>query len=109
VSGLDQDKMQQLLEFCPTPRAARNDIAGFDETSRESEDDLEVDHALAEMMTLLQDKAGLSQFQTRRSCRAPYATIKTRCVLAAIFGSLGLNGLADDMGLGKSARDCPTG
>jgi len=48
-------------------------------------------------MTLCKTKAGLSH-QTRRSCRAPYATIKKRGVLAAIFEALGLNGcLADDM------------
>jgi len=57
------------------------------------------------MMTLLQDKSRLEPIQTRRSCRAPYATIKKRGVSWLQYLGLGLNGcLADDMGLGKSAQ-----
>jgi len=89
---LDQDKMQQLLEFWQSHAQEQPEMTLLDlmKLAAESEDELEVDHddALAEMMTLCKTKAGLSQFQTRRSCRAPYATIKTRCVLAAILEAL---------------------
>jgi len=80
---LDQNKMQQLLEFWQSHAQEQPEmLLDLMKLAAESEEELEVDHddALAEMMTLLQDKAGLSQFQTRRSCRHPTRLSKTRCV-----------------------------
>ena len=106
---LDQDKMQQLLEFWQSHAQEQPEMTLLDLMKlAASEDDLEVDHddALAEMMTKLQDKSKLEPIPDPPKLQGTLREYQKRGVSwLQYLDALGLNGcLADDMGLGKSAQ-----
>jgi SNF2 family DNA or RNA helicase len=107
---LDRDKMQQLLEFWQSHAQEQPEMTLLDlmKLAAESEEELEVDHddALAEMMTLLQDKSRLEPIPDPPKLQGTLRDYQKRGVSwLQYLEALGLNGcLADDMGLGKSAQ-----
>lgn len=106
---LDQDKMQQMLEFWQSHAQEQPEMTLLDLMKlAASEDELEVDHndALAEMMTKLQDISKLEPIPNPPKLQGTLREYQKRGVAwLQYLETLGLNGcLADDMGLGKSAQ-----
>lgn len=107
---LDQDKMQQLLEFWQSHGQEQPEMTLLDlmKMVAESEDELEVDHedAIAEMMVKLQDKSKLEPISDPPKLQGTLREYQKRGVSwLQYLEQLGLNGcLADDMGLGKSVQ-----
>ncbi|WP_110987286.1 DEAD/DEAH box helicase [Acaryochloris thomasi] len=109
---LDQDKMQQMLEFWKT-RQAENPEMSLLEIMRlgaDGGDDLELDfnrdQSLAEMMAKLHDKSQLDTIADPEQLQGTLRDYQKRGVSWLHYlEQLGLNGcLADDMGLGKTVQ-----
>jgi SNF2 family DNA or RNA helicase len=107
---LDQDKMQQMLEFWQSHAQEQPEMTLLDlmKLGAESEDELEIDHddTLAAMMTKLQDKSKLEPIPDPPKLQGSLREYQKRGVSwLQYLEALGLNGcLADDMGLGKSVQ-----
>jgi len=107
---LDQEKMQQMLEFWQSHAQEQPEMTLLDlmKLGAEAEDELEVDHddSLAEMMTKLQDKSKLEPIPDPPKLQGSLREYQKRGVSwLQYLEALGLNGcLADDMGLGKSVQ-----
>ncbi len=107
---LDQDKMQQMLEFWQSHAQEQPEMTLLDlmKLAAASEDELEVDHdeSLAAMMTKLQDKSRLEPIPDPPKLQGTLREYQKRGVSwLQYLEALGLNGcLADDMGLGKSVQ-----
>lgn len=107
---LDQNKMQQLLEFWQSHTKDQPEMTLLDvmKLTVESEDELEVAHDdfLAEMMAKLQDKSKLEAIPDPSKLQGTLREYQKRGVAwLQYLENLGLNGcLADDMGLGKSIQ-----
>ncbi|MGG6240133.1 DEAD/DEAH box helicase [Nodosilinea sp. AN01ver1] len=110
---LDQDKMQQMLEFWQQQQAKNPEMSLLDFmrlTSGETDDDLEVefdrDDALATMLTQLSDKTRLELTPDPAQLQGTLRDYQKRGLSWLHYlENLGLNGcLADDMGLGKTVQ-----
>lgn len=107
---LDQDKMQQLLEFWQShgDEQPAMSLLEFMQRSAEVGDEWEVEHddVLSEMMSKLQDKSQLEPIADDLNLQGTLREYQKRGVSwLQYLESLGLNGcLADDMGLGKSVQ-----
>jgi SNF2 family DNA or RNA helicase len=110
---LDQDKMQQMLEFWQQQQAENPEMSLLDFmrlTSGEADDSLEVefdrDDALANMLTQLSDKTRLKLTPDPDQLRGHLRDYQKRGLSWLHYlENLGLNGcLADDMGLGKTIQ-----
>ncbi|MBD1834728.1 DEAD/DEAH box helicase [Cyanobacteria bacterium FACHB-472] len=107
---LDQEKMQQMLEFWQNNAKDQPEMTLTDlmKLAAESENELEVEHdqTLAEMMAKLQDKSKLEPIENPPQLQGNLREYQKRGVSwLQYLENLGLNGcLADDMGLGKSVQ-----
>jgi SNF2 family DNA or RNA helicase len=109
---LDQDKMQQMLEFWQKHQHEQPELTLLDfmRLSGGSEDgiELEVDHdaTLAEMLNKLNDKSHLEILPDPKTLQGTLRTYQKRGLAWLHYlETLGLNGcLADDMGMGKSLQ-----
>ncbi|MGB3199862.1 MAG: DEAD/DEAH box helicase, partial [Nodosilinea sp.] len=110
---LDQDKMQQMLEFWQQQQAENPEMSLLDFmrlTSGEADDDLEVefdrDDALTTMLTQLSDKTRLELTPDPDQLQGNLRDYQKRGLSWLHYlENLGLNGcLADDMGLGKTVQ-----
>ncbi len=110
---LDQDKMQQMLEFWQQQQAENPEMSLLDFmrlTSGEADDELEVefdrDDALATMLTQLSDKTRLELTPDPAQLQGNLRDYQKRGLSWLHYlENLGLNGcLADDMGLGKTIQ-----
>ncbi|MEP0903881.1 DEAD/DEAH box helicase [Leptolyngbya subtilissima ST-M1] len=110
---LDQDKMQQMLEFWQQQQAENPEMSLLDFmrlTSGETDDSLEVefdrDDALATMLTQLSDKTRLELTPNPDQLQGNLRDYQKRGLSWLHYlENLGLNGcLADDMGLGKTIQ-----
>ncbi|WP_035987519.1 DEAD/DEAH box helicase [Leptolyngbya sp. KIOST-1] len=110
---LDQDKMQQMLEFWQQQQATNPEMSLLDFmrlTSGEADDSLEVefdrDDALAAMLTQLSDKTRLELTPDPDQLQGSLRDYQKRGLSWLHYlENLGLNGcLADDMGLGKTVQ-----
>ncbi len=107
---IDQDKMQQLLEFWQSHENEQPEMTllEFLQKSAEVEDEWEVEHdqALSSMMAKLQDKSQLEPISELTNLQGTLREYQKRGVSWLHYlECLGLNGcLADDMGLGKSVQ-----
>jgi SNF2 family DNA or RNA helicase len=109
---LDQDKMQQMLEFWQKQQAAQPEVtlAELMKLSTTDDDDVELvvnhDRALMEMLQRLQEKTQMEEIADPEQFQGTLRPYQRRGVSWLIYlESVGLNGcLADDMGMGKSAQ-----
>jgi len=107
---LDQQKMQQMLEFWHKHGSDTSEIALTDlmKQAVEQEDELEVEHdaALAAMLAKLYNHTELKPIANPRSLKGKLRAYQKRGVAwLQYLEQLGLNGcLADDMGLGKTIQ-----
>ena len=110
---LDQDKMQQMLEFWKTQQAENPEMSLMDFIKLTAEGDgeeLEVEcdrnDALAEMLEKLGDKGQLQPVEDPETFQGHLREYQKRGVSwLQYLEQLGLNGcLADDMGLGKTVQ-----
>lgn len=109
---LDQDKMQQMLEFWKTQQAENPDMTLLDfmRMTAEGGEDVEVhfnrDKTLAQMLKQLQDKSKLDAISDPETLQGTLREYQKRGVSWLHYlEQLGLNGcLADDMGLGKTVQ-----
>jgi len=110
---LDQDKMQQMLEFWKTQQAENPDMSLMDFIKLTAEgdgDELEVEcdrnDALAEMLEKLSNKGQLQPVDDPATFQGHLREYQKRGVSwLQYLEQLGLNGcLADDMGLGKTVQ-----
>ncbi len=110
---LDQDKMQQMLEFWQQQQATNPEMSLLDFmrlTSSSDDDDLEVDFerddALTAMLTQLNDKTRLELTPDPDQLQGNLRDYQKRGLSWLHYlENLGLNGcLADDMGLGKTIQ-----
>ncbi|MBW4465182.1 MAG: DEAD/DEAH box helicase [Pegethrix bostrychoides GSE-TBD4-15B] len=108
---LDQDQMQQMLEFWKSHKQEHPELSLIDFVKLMAEgDDFEVelshDQALAEMLSKLNDKSGLEVLPDPQQFQGQLREYQKRGVSwISYLESIGFNGcLADDMGLGKSAQ-----
>jgi hypothetical protein len=110
---LDQDKMQQMLEFWKTQQAENPEMSLMDFIKLTAEGDgeeLEVEcdrnDALAEMLAKLGDKGQLQPVEDPETFQGHLREYQKRGVSwLQYLEQLGLNGcLADDMGLGKTVQ-----
>lgn len=109
---LDQDKMQQMLEFWKTQQAENPDMTLLDfmRMTAEGGDDVEVDFnrdkTLSQMLKQLQDKSKLDAISDPETLQGNLREYQKRGVSWLHYlEQLGLNGcLADDMGLGKTVQ-----
>ena len=110
---LDQDKMQQMLEFWKTQQQENPELSLLDFiklTAGGEEDDLEVEcdrqDALADMLTKLGDKSQLHPVDDPNTFHGKLREYQKRGVSwMQYLEEVGLNGcLADDMGLGKTVQ-----
>ncbi|MEM7066449.1 MAG: DEAD/DEAH box helicase [Cyanobacteria bacterium P01_B01_bin.77] len=109
---LDQDKMQQMLEFWKTHQAENPELSliEFMKLTAAKDDELEVEcdrkDALADMLNKLGDKSRLQPVDTPDSFEGQLREYQKRGVSwLQYMEQLGLNGcLADDMGLGKTVQ-----
>ncbi|WOD41705.1 DEAD/DEAH box helicase [Nodosilinea sp. E11] len=110
---LDQDKMQQMLEFWQQQQAENPEMSLLDFmrlTSGEADDSLEVefdrDDTLATMLTQLSDKTRLELTPDPDQLQGNLRDYQKRGLSWLHYlENLGLNGcLADDMGLGKTIQ-----
>lgn len=107
---LDQQKMQQMLEFWQKHTEEKPEIKLLDfvKMSASLEDELEVEHdsILSDLMGKLQDKSQLTMVGDIPQLQGTLRDYQKRGVSwLQYLENLGLNGcLADDMGLGKSVQ-----
>ncbi|MEM1369786.1 MAG: DEAD/DEAH box helicase, partial [Cyanobacteria bacterium P01_H01_bin.15] len=110
---LDQDKMQQMLEFWKTQQQENPELSLLDfmkVTGQTSDDELEVEcdpkNALTDMLAKLDDKAQLKLAPNPKKFQGKLRDYQKRGLSWLQFlESLSLNGcLADDMGLGKTIQ-----
>ncbi|MGD1950408.1 MAG: DEAD/DEAH box helicase [Leptolyngbyaceae cyanobacterium] len=110
---LDQDKMQQMLEFWKTHQAENPELSLLDFmklTAKSQDGELEVEcdrkDILADMLNKLGDKAQLQPVDNPDSFEGQLREYQKRGVSwLQYLEDLGLNGcLADDMGLGKTVQ-----
>lgn len=107
---LDQEKMQQMLEFWQSHAKEQPEMTLLDfmKLAAAAEDDIEVEHdqTLSEMMAKLEDKSRLEPVQNPPRLQGNLREYQKRGVSwLQYLETLGLNGcLADDMGLGKSVQ-----
>ncbi|MEO1095577.1 MAG: DEAD/DEAH box helicase [Cyanobacteria bacterium J06638_28] len=109
---LDQEKMQQMLEFWKTHQAENPELSLLDfmKLTAEGEEDLEVEcdrqDTLAEMLTQLSDKSHFQAVEDPATFQGKLRAYQKRGVSwLQYLEQLGLNGcLADDMGLGKTVQ-----
>jgi SNF2 family DNA or RNA helicase len=109
---LDQDKMQEMLEFWKKHQQDNPEMSLLDfmKLTAEGGDDLELDVArdqlLSEMMERLSDKSKFEAIADPKQFQGALREYQKRGVSWIHYlENLGLNGcLADDMGLGKSAQ-----
>ncbi|MEM9815973.1 MAG: DEAD/DEAH box helicase [Cyanobacteria bacterium P01_D01_bin.6] len=110
---LDQDKMQQMLEFWKTQQAENPEMSLMDFIKLTAEGDgeeLEVEcdrqDALADMLEKLSDKGQLQPVDDPETFQGHLREYQKRGVSwLQYLEQLGLNGcLADDMGLGKTVQ-----
>jgi SNF2 family DNA or RNA helicase len=110
---LDQDKMQQMLEFWKTQQAENPEMSLMDFiklTAAGDGEELEVEcdrnDALAEMLAKLGDKGQLQPVEDPETFQGHLREYQKRGVSwLQYLEQLGLNGcLADDMGLGKTVQ-----
>ncbi len=109
---LDQDKMQQMLEFWKTQQAENPDMTLLDfmrmtaEGGEDVEVDFDRDQTLAQMLKQLQDKSKLDAIADPETLNGTLREYQKRGVSwLQYLEQLGLNGcLADDMGLGKTVQ-----
>ncbi|NMF85667.1 DEAD/DEAH box helicase [Nodosilinea sp. P-1105] len=110
---LDQDKMQQMLEFWKTQQAENPEMSLMDFiklTAAGDGEELEVDcdrnDALAEMLEKLSDRGQLQPVDNPQTFQGNLREYQKRGVAwLQYLEQLGLNGcLADDMGLGKTVQ-----
>jgi SNF2 family DNA or RNA helicase len=105
---LDQDKMQQLLQFWQTHQGEEPEITLQDmlKIGTEAEDDLEWDHdqAMQDMLSRLHDKNAIAPIENPAALQGTLRPYQRRGVAWLHYlEGLGLNPcLADDMGLGKT-------
>ncbi|MEM6253081.1 MAG: DEAD/DEAH box helicase [Cyanobacteria bacterium P01_D01_bin.156] len=110
---LDQDKMQQMLEFWKTHQQENPELSLLDFmklTAKENDGELEVEcdrkDILADMLNKLGDKTKLQPVDNPDSFEGQLREYQKRGVSwLQYLEELGLNGcLADDMGLGKTVQ-----
>lgn len=110
---LDQDKMQQMLEFWKTQQAENPEMSLMEFmklTAGGEDDELEIEcdrqDALAGMLTKLSDKGQLQPVEDPDRFQGQLREYQKRGVSwLQYLEELGLNGcLADDMGLGKTVQ-----
>ncbi len=109
---LDQDKMQQMLEFWKKQQIANPELTLIDfmRMTAEGGEDLEVEfdraQSLAEMLDKLHDKTRLEAIADPAQLQGTLREYQKRGVSwLSYLEQLGLNGcLADDMGLGKTVQ-----
>ncbi len=106
---LDQDKMQQMLEFWQSHAQSQPEMTLLDLMKlAASEDELEVDYddAMAAAIAKLQDKSKFEVIPDPPKLQGTLREYQKRGVSwLQYLEALGLNGcLADDMGLGKSVQ-----
>jgi SNF2 family DNA or RNA helicase len=109
---LDQDKMQEMLEFWKKHRQENPNLSLIDfmklTAEGEAGEQLEVerDRALSDMLEKLNDKSQLEVITDPAKFQGKLRDYQKRGVSwLSYLENLGLNGcLADDMGLGKSAQ-----
>ncbi|MEO0434607.1 MAG: DEAD/DEAH box helicase [Cyanobacteria bacterium J06656_5] len=109
---LDQDKMQQMLEFWKTHQKENPELSllEFMKLTAGGEDELEVEcdrkDALADMLNKLGDKGQLQPVKNPDNFDGQLREYQKRGVSwLQYLEQLGLNGcLADDMGLGKTVQ-----
>ncbi len=109
---LDQDKMQQMLDFWKTQQAENPDMSLLDimrlvaDGGEDLELDFDRDQSLAEMMGKLNDKSQLDAISDPEQLNGTLRDYQKRGVSWLHYlEQLGLNGcLADDMGLGKTVQ-----
>jgi SNF2 family DNA or RNA helicase len=109
---LDQDKMQQMLEFWKKHQKENPEISLIDfmRLTAEGNEDLEVEfdrgQTLAEMLDKLHDKSRLEAISDPVHLQGTLREYQKRGVSwLSYLEQLGLNGcLADDMGLGKTVQ-----
>ncbi|MBV9390007.1 MAG: DEAD/DEAH box helicase [Chroococcidiopsidaceae cyanobacterium CP_BM_ER_R8_30] len=109
---LDQDKMQQMLEFWKKQQQENPELTLLDfmRLTAEGNEELEVafdrDQTLAEMLSKLNDKSCLEAITDPVGLQGSLREYQKRGVSwLSYLEQLGLNGcLADDMGLGKTVQ-----
>lgn len=109
---LDQDKMQQMLEFWKKHQEQNPELSllEFMRLTTEGEEDLEVEfdreQVLADMLDKLRDKSRLEAVADPAKLQGTLREYQRRGVSwLSYLDRLGLNGcLADDMGLGKTVQ-----
>ncbi|NET36752.1 MAG: DEAD/DEAH box helicase, partial [Cyanothece sp. SIO1E1] len=109
---LDQDKMQQMLEFWQKQQQENPEMTLLDfmRLTADDEDGIEVDferdQTLAEMLAKLNDKSQLEPIDDPTQLQGTLREYQKRGVSWLYYlENLGLNGcLADDMGLGKTVQ-----
>lgn len=109
---LDQNKMQQMLEFWKTHQSEQGAMSLLEvmKLTANDEDEIELDldrdQQLSEMLAKLQDKSKLEPTPDPTHFQGNLREYQKRGVSWLHYlEDLGLNGcLADDMGLGKSAQ-----
>jgi SNF2 family DNA or RNA helicase len=109
---LDQDKMQQMLEFWKKQQQENPELSLIDfmRMTAAEEEDIEItfdhDQALSEMLGKLQDKSQFEAIADPKTLKGKLREYQKRGVSwLSYLEQLGLNGcLADDMGLGKTVQ-----
>jgi SNF2 family DNA or RNA helicase len=109
---LDQQRMQQMLEFWKTQQQQNPEMTLLDlmKLTADSEDDFELDldrdQLLSEMLEKLNDKSRLEAMPDPSGLKGTLREYQKRGVSWLYYlETLGLNGcLADDMGLGKTVQ-----
>jgi SNF2 family DNA or RNA helicase len=107
---LDQNQMQQMLEFWQTNQQQKPELTLQELLQKASEVgeeiEIEPDESLAEMMAKLQDPNHLEPIDNPTQLQGTLREYQKRGVSWILFlEKLGLNGcLADDMGLGKTVQ-----
>lgn len=109
---LDQDKMQQMLEFWKKQQQENPELTLLDfmrltaEGNAELEVEFDRDQTLAEMLNKLNDKSSLEAIADPVGLQGCLREYQKRGVSwLSYLEQLGLNGcLADDMGLGKTVQ-----
>ncbi len=107
---LDQDKMQQMLEFWQSHGQETPEMSLLDlmKKATEAAEEIEVEHddVLADMMAKLHDHRQLEPIENPAKLQGTLREYQKRGVSwLQYLENLGLNGcLADDMGLGKSIQ-----
>ncbi len=107
---LDQEKMQQMLEFWQSHSEETPEMTLLDlmKKATEAAEEIEVEHddVLADMMAKLQDKSQLEPIENPAKLQGNLREYQKRGVSwLQYLERLGLNGcLADDMGLGKTIQ-----